>query len=194
LLEERGVDRIPDWRTSVGCAAASLFLHWLATDDRLGGLPRPVEPVAAYVAEPPRPLLDARRLHRFFGVRVHSDAFLPPRSCDAEFYNLLRSPHVRIVPTFRSGVARHLKLFSIRPGSCYADIGLRNGDLVRRLDGSEIDFPDKALEIYGRIRTVGRHTIEILRDGRPKTLRYSVTDSCTCVANLSAKTARAVPF
>ena len=58
----------------------------------------------------------------------------------------------RIVPSFKNGVANGFKLFSIVPDSLYAKIGIQNGDVIRRINGYEMNSPDKALEIYQKLR------------------------------------------
>lgn len=58
-----------------------------------------------------------------------------------------------IVPAFRHGRAVGLKLFSIRPDSLYAKLGLRNGDVLREVNRLTLDSPDRALETYSRLKS-----------------------------------------
>ena len=81
----------------------------------------------------------------------------------------------RIVPSFRNGVANGFKLFSIQPGSLYASIGVENGDVIQRINGYEINSPDKALEVYQKLRSSSHITIELERNGRPVRKEYNVT-------------------
>lgn len=80
----------------------------------------------------------------------------------------------RIVPAFKDGVATGFKLFSIRPDSLYSKIGIQNGDVVRRINGYEINSPDKALEVYTKLRESSRIEIEIDRNGAPVRKTYNV--------------------
>jgi general secretion pathway protein C len=81
----------------------------------------------------------------------------------------------RIVPSFQNGVANGFKLFSIQPGSLYASIGIENGDVIQRVNGYELNSPEKALELYQKLREgPGPYTIDILRSGVPVQKRYSV--------------------
>jgi len=66
----------------------------------------------------------------------------------------------RIVPSFKNGVANGFKLFSIQPGSLYASIGIENGDVVQRINGYEINSPEKALELYQKLREAGHVIID----------------------------------
>ena len=80
----------------------------------------------------------------------------------------------RIVPSFKNGVANGFKLFSIVPDSLYAKIGVQNGDVIRRINGYEMNSPDKALEIYQKLRDANRIEIEIERRGETLRKTYSV--------------------
>ncbi len=81
----------------------------------------------------------------------------------------------RIVPSFKNGVANGFKLFSIQPGSLYAAIGVENGDVIQKINGYEINSPDKALEVYQKLRDSRHITIEIERNGQAVRKEYNVT-------------------
>jgi general secretion pathway protein C len=53
-------------------------------------------------------------------------------------------------------------------------LGLRNGDVVRRLAGYELVSPDKALEAYASLRGAKSIPVELLRAGKPLTLIYEI--------------------
>jgi general secretion pathway protein C len=72
----------------------------------------------------------------------------------------------RIVPAFRDGVAVGFKLFSIRPDSIYAAFGIQNGDVIRNINGLDLNSPEKALEIYSKLKETCRFDIGLERDGK----------------------------
>ena len=80
----------------------------------------------------------------------------------------------RIVPSFKNGVANGFKLFSIQPGSLYSAIGVENGDVIQRINGYEINSPDKALEVYQKLRDANRIEVEIERRGETIRKSYSI--------------------
>ena len=80
----------------------------------------------------------------------------------------------RIVPAFKDGVAHGFKLFSIRPDSIYTKIGIQNGDVVKRINGFDMNSPEKALEVYSKLRESNRIDIEIERNGTPVRKTYNV--------------------
>lgn len=80
----------------------------------------------------------------------------------------------RIVPSFKNGVANGFKLFSIVPDSLYSKIGVQNGDVIRKINGYEMNSPDKALEIYQKLRDATRIEIELERRGDTVRKSYSI--------------------
>jgi hypothetical protein len=81
----------------------------------------------------------------------------------------------RIVPAFEGGQAVGFKLFSIRPGSLYSKIGIQNGDIIQKVNGYEISSPDKALEVYQKLKDGKAFSVDIKRRGKPVTLEYGIT-------------------
>jgi general secretion pathway protein C len=80
----------------------------------------------------------------------------------------------RIVPAFKDGVAQGFKLFSIRPDSIYSKIGVQNGDVIKRINGFDLNSPEKALEIYSKLKESSRIDIEIERNGASQRKTYNV--------------------
>jgi general secretion pathway protein C len=85
------------------------------------------------------------------------------------------STQARIVPSFKNGVANGFKLFSIQPGSLYSSIGVENGDVIQRINGYEINSPDKALEMFQKLRETSHVVIETERGGQPVRKEYNIT-------------------
>lgn len=80
----------------------------------------------------------------------------------------------RIVPAFKDGVAQGFKLFSIRPDSIYTKIGIQNGDVIKRINGYDLNSPEKALEIYSKLKEASRIDIEVERNGSTVRKTYNV--------------------
>ncbi|MBM7114172.1 type II secretion system protein GspC [Archangium primigenium] len=80
----------------------------------------------------------------------------------------------RVVPAFREGVAQGFKLFSIRPDSLFTRLGLRNGDILRRINGLDLSSVEHALEIFPRLREASRFELEVERDGQVMRSTYTV--------------------
>ena len=80
----------------------------------------------------------------------------------------------RIVPSFKNGLANGFKVFSIQPGSFYTAIGVENGDVIQKINGYEINSPDKALEVYQKLRESRHITMDIERNGQVIRKEYNV--------------------
>jgi general secretion pathway protein C len=80
----------------------------------------------------------------------------------------------RIVPAFKDGVAQGFKLFSIRPDSIYSKIGVQNGDVIKRINGYDLNSPEKALEVYSKLKESSRIDIEVERNGASVRKTYNV--------------------
>jgi general secretion pathway protein C len=51
---------------------------------------------------------------------------------------------------------------------------MRNGDVLRRINGFTLDDPTRALEAYNHLRSASRIELEIERDGQPVKKTYTV--------------------
>jgi general secretion pathway protein C len=76
------------------------------------------------------------------------------------------------VPAFLDGQPQGFKLFAIRPGSLFALLGLRNGDLVRGFNGFELSSLDKALQAYSMLRSRDEVKLDLERAGARLVLTY----------------------
>ena len=79
------------------------------------------------------------------------------------------------MPSFKNGAANGFKLFSIQPGSLYASIGIENGDVIQRVNGYELNSPEKALELYQKLKESGHVTIELERGGQVVRKEYNIS-------------------
>ena len=80
----------------------------------------------------------------------------------------------RIVPAFKDGVAQGFKLFSIRPDSLYSKIGVQNGDVIKRINGFDLNSPEKALEVYTKLKDSSRIDLELERNGQTVRKTYNI--------------------
>lgn len=76
----------------------------------------------------------------------------------------------RVIPNYRKGKYEGFKLVGVRPGSLYRAIGIRSGDIVRTVNGKDINTPNKAMELYTQLREAKRLTLVIERRGKLETI------------------------
>ncbi len=80
----------------------------------------------------------------------------------------------RIVPSFKNGKGNGFRIYSIKPGSLYQKIGIKNGDIIQRVNGMDLDSPEKALEIYSKLRSEKGFTLDLLRRGSKVSVDYTI--------------------
>jgi general secretion pathway protein C len=138
------------------------------------GAPAPgAAPVAAVAAAPADPLaaeldkgIKQISEHRYEVQRSTVDSLLGNMGA------LARA--ARIVPEMRDGKAAGFRLFSIRPEGPFAKIGLQNGDVISAINGLEMTSPDKALEVYTKLKTANHLSVGVERNGQKITKDYNI--------------------
>jgi len=86
----------------------------------------------------------------------------------------LLSRSARIVPEIRDGKAAGFRLYSVRPDGPVALIGMQNGDVISSINGLEITSPEKALEVYAKLKSASHLSLGLERNGQKVTKDYSI--------------------
>jgi general secretion pathway protein C len=81
---------------------------------------------------------------------------------------------IRAVPHFEGGKSVGFRLFAIRQGSIFDQIGLKNGDVIQRINGSDLSDPAKALALFQQLRSEGNINLDYLRNKENKTVSYQI--------------------
>jgi membrane-associated protease RseP (regulator of RpoE activity) len=89
--------------------------------------------------------------------------------------NDLPARRIYIVPAIRKDRVIGFRISGVRPEGPFARIGLQDGDVVVAINGLKLATPDKALEVYRKLRNANHYSIEIERAGRRITIDVRVT-------------------
>lgn len=82
---------------------------------------------------------------------------------------------VRAVPNLdKGGVTDGFKVFAIRKGSLFDKIGLQNNDVVKRINGIELDSAEKGLELFQALKNETAFNVDLMRKSQKTTMRFSV--------------------
>ena len=73
-----------------------------------------------------------------------------------------------------AGRAVAVKLYGIRRTSLLGRLGIRNGDMLRTINGFDMTSPDTALEAYSRLRSADKLTLAVKRQNNEMTIEYNV--------------------
>lgn len=85
---------------------------------------------------------------------------------------LMRS--ARIIPHEKDGRTVGVKLYGIRRSSVLGQLGMKNGDLLRNINGFDMTSPDSALQAYTKLRNAERLSVAVERRGNPMTIDYNI--------------------
>jgi general secretion pathway protein C len=80
----------------------------------------------------------------------------------------------RTVPYFANGQRAGLRLFAIRSGSFFEKIKLMNGDILKEINGNELNDPANALELFQKLKTERSITVKLVRNREEKVVRYEI--------------------
>jgi len=67
-----------------------------------------------------------------------------------------------------------LALSQIKPNSIFRRMGLRNGDVLKSVDGQQIRSVDDALKLYESLKSADNVAVELQRRGRDRTINYNI--------------------
>lgn len=80
----------------------------------------------------------------------------------------------RMEPNLVNGQTNGFVVKMIQPNTLLAQLGLRVGDVVTRVNGVELNSPEKALQIFQQLREARRLSVDLTRNGKPLSLQYEV--------------------
>ena len=73
-----------------------------------------------------------------------------------------------------NGDEHGFRLFSIKPQSLVDRIGLKNGDVVQRVNGVEISDPSTAFSLLQELQGRSQVKVDVMRNHQPVTLSYEI--------------------
>lgn len=98
------------------------------------------------------------------------------REFDKALSNVARlMTEARAVPeTDAAGNLLGFKIAYLKEGSLFDKIGIEKSDVLTRINGYELNSNEKALQLFSKLRSADRFTIDIKRGDRSVTLDYTV--------------------
>jgi len=80
----------------------------------------------------------------------------------------------RLLPSQKDGKVEGFRASEVKPNGLFAMIGIKNGDVLLRLNDFPMDSPDKALQSFIALKGQNRLKLDIIRDGQPQTFNYDI--------------------
>jgi len=80
----------------------------------------------------------------------------------------------RAIPFFRDGQSIGMRIFAIRSQSLYEKLGLKNGDIVKSINGSSIADTTQALKLFETLKNERSIDVVLERGGAERSFGYTI--------------------
>ncbi len=105
-------------------------------------------------------------------IRVNSDKIVIPRvvlvSELQDINKVLRS--VLVSPSYKNGKFQGYRVSRLKINSIFRKIGIRNGDIIVKINGENLTTPEKLFEFFSKTEDITAVTVDLIRHGKKKSL------------------------
>ncbi len=81
---------------------------------------------------------------------------------------------IKVRPYIENGEPGGLILSGIKPNSLFRKMGLRNGDIIKGVEGEEIQSMDDAINFYSKLKSASSAALQIKRRGQLRDIVYNI--------------------
>jgi len=82
--------------------------------------------------------------------------------------------HARLLPNFSAGRQQGFVVSEVKPRGVFDQLGIKNGDVLLRINQMEISGPDAALRAFAALKGMDRVELDIQRHGQKQTYTYEI--------------------
>ncbi|RJR16497.1 MAG: hypothetical protein C4581_09740 [Nitrospiraceae bacterium] len=80
----------------------------------------------------------------------------------------------RLLPNFVDGKQMGFKISEVIPDGLYGSLGIKNGDVLLRVNGLEISNPEVAIQAMSALKGMNRVNLDIVRGGKNMSMSYQI--------------------
>lgn len=80
----------------------------------------------------------------------------------------------RLLPSMKDGKVEGFRASEVKPQGIFGMIGMKNGDVLLRINDFQIDSPEKAIQSFATLKGQSRIKLDMIRDGQPTTFNYDI--------------------
>ena len=80
----------------------------------------------------------------------------------------------RLLPSVKDGKVEGFRASEVKPQGIFGTIGIKNGDVLLRINDFPIDSPEKAIQSFASLKGQNRIRLDLVRDGQPTTFNYDI--------------------
>ena len=82
--------------------------------------------------------------------------------------------HARLLPNIKDGRQEGFSVSEVVPGGIYHSLGLRNGDILLRINGLEISNPEVAIQAMSALKGMSNIDLDVIRSGQKISMNYRI--------------------
>lgn len=143
---------------------------FIAVNGRKVELLTPLAPAASKSGEQPAPRLPGGGVSSGSGGGV-----IDQRALNAALDNIGQAmSDARLLPSQKEGRVEGFRVSEVKQGGVFAMVGIKNNDILLRLNDFTVDSPDKALQSFIALKGQNRLKLDLIRSGQPVTLNYDI--------------------
>ena len=80
----------------------------------------------------------------------------------------------RLLPSMKEGKVEGFRISEVKPAGVFGMVGMKNGDVLLRINDFAIDSPEKAIQSLAALKGQTRLKLDMVRDGQPTTFNYDI--------------------
>jgi general secretion pathway protein C len=80
----------------------------------------------------------------------------------------------RLLPSVKDGKVEGFKVSEVKPAGIFGMVGIKNGDIIQRINDFPVDSPEKAIQSFVSLKGQSRIRLNLIRDGQPTTFNYDI--------------------
>jgi general secretion pathway protein C len=80
----------------------------------------------------------------------------------------------RLLPSMKDGKVEGFRASEVKPGGIFGMVGIKNGDILLRINDFSIDSPEKAIQSLASLKGMSNIKLDLLRNGQPTTFNYEI--------------------
>jgi general secretion pathway protein C len=82
--------------------------------------------------------------------------------------------NVKVMPYYQEGRPQGISLCNIKDGSILQKAGVRSGDIVKSVNGMNLNTPYQIFQAYKKLKDNKNLKVELLRESKPVTFNYII--------------------
>ena len=80
----------------------------------------------------------------------------------------------RLLPSMKEGKVEGFRISEVKPAGVFGMVGIKNGDVLLRINDFAIDSPEKAIQSLASLKGQTRLKLDLVREGQPTTFNYDI--------------------